>query len=328
MPKSTAVSRAGAATNRLPSCRSAWNTPWSRAWARKRAHQVVGEAPGGRARLRPARPVGQRRAARPLQGQHPPRDALPAPPPAPACSRRAAMTSRSSSAPAASKRRSSSSSSARVTVDQRRPAARGGGRPGPGARPGAAARRSAATSRATRRSMPGPQHLDRHLAAVGEPRPVGLRQGCGGDRARRTPRKRLRTAARAPRPTSAPATSIGKGGKLVLQTPKVVGEGGAEDIGAGGEELAELDRHRPQALQRRRQPLARPSPTRLWTGEEPQEPRQRSNVEAAGARSISRGIRASARISIQHRAGKPSADASSATSVRSPSPGAGRRRRR
>jgi hypothetical protein len=35
MPKSTAVSRAGAAANRFPSCRSAWKTPWSSAWARK-----------------------------------------------------------------------------------------------------------------------------------------------------------------------------------------------------------------------------------------------------------------------------------------------------
>ena len=66
----------------------------------------------------------------------------------------------------------------------------------------------------------------------------------------------------------------GEGLELILQPGEVVGEHLAEDVGAGRQQLAELDRHRPQPLQGKGQSLARPAAARLRPPEQPQDLRQ------------------------------------------------------
>ena len=58
-----------------------------------------------------------------------------------------------------------------------------------------------------------------------------------------------------------------EGRQGVLQPAQVACELQAEDVGAGGQDLAQLDRHRPQMLKRLAQPLARPALTSVAAGQ-------------------------------------------------------------
>ena len=115
MPKSTAVSWAGAAMNRLPSCRSAWNRPWLSAWLRN--PRVRATARAGRSRVSSARAPGSESAVPLAQVRVRARRPTPSQTTAgPVMKPSLAMMAASSSAPAASKRRSSSRFNARITV--------------------------------------------------------------------------------------------------------------------------------------------------------------------------------------------------------------------
>jgi hypothetical protein len=76
MPKSTATTLAGAATNRLPSCRSAWKTV-VQGLGQEAARDVVGQGLAVEARLGQGGGVGQRRAVGPGEGQDPLADPVP-----------------------------------------------------------------------------------------------------------------------------------------------------------------------------------------------------------------------------------------------------------
>ena len=108
---------------------------------------------------------------------------------------------------------------------------------------------------------PRAQHLDRDILrrSSRSARAVHLRDRGGGDRARRSRRRRASTGCaklgldrrRAPRPS-------GKGGSLSCSTRQLVGELGADHVGPGRQQLAELDVGRAQRGQRPRSPAAAP----------------------------------------------------------------------
>ena len=112
----------------------------------------------------------------------------------------------------------------------------------------------------------GPQHLDRHLAPVVQHGRMGLGQRGGGDR-------RLEAGVEAAQRALQAGLYFGhrdrhgEGRQAVLQPAEVVGELGPEDVGAGGEQLAELDRGGSQRLERAAQPLAGPPTSRRAAGE-------------------------------------------------------------
>ena len=247
------------------------------------AHQVVGQRAAVEARLLERRRDRTAACPPPSPGSAPACRRPPRPPAARACSRRAAITSASSLAPAASKRRSSSSSSARATVST---SASGSSRRAGGTWRSIrrAASRSISRSLATRRSMPGPQHLHRHLAPVGQGRRMGLGQRGGGDRlaeggeeaVERHAQRRAHLGLgdrRSERAAAGPSAATGR-----RRTSR------AEDVGAGGEHLAELDGHRPQPLQRRAPAARRAGPCRACGPENSRKAsRQRPHAPAAGA---------------------------------------------
>ena len=122
-----------------------------------------------------------------------------------------------------------------------------------------ASQRNRSRSRAKARAMPGPQHLDRDLApsVVAGEMHLGDRRR-GDRRSRRTTRTARRAAARI-RPRSARRASLaGKRRQPVLQPRQIGGDLLAEQIGAGRQDLAELDEARAQLAERRGEPLARP----------------------------------------------------------------------
>jgi hypothetical protein len=86
---------------------------------------------------------------------------------------------------------------------------------------------------------------------------VGLGEGRGGDRVAELA---VELFQRPPDRSGDLGLGDGRGEGIqpVLQPRKVLGEGGAEDVRAGGEELAELDGDRPLALEGQGQALAGP----------------------------------------------------------------------
>ncbi len=117
---------------------------------------------------------------------------------------------------------------------------------------------------------PRAQNLDRHLAPVVQARRMGLGEGRGRHR-------RVELAEQGP---GRPAQRVahlgvgdlhGEGRQLVLQPGQVVGEHLAEDVGAGREQLAKLDRHGAERLQGDGQAFARPAPAPLRPGEQAQD---------------------------------------------------------
>ncbi|MNQ78494.1 hypothetical protein D3C85_934070 [compost metagenome] len=88
----------------------------------------------------------------------------------------------------------------------------------------------------------GPQHLDRHLAAVRQPCGVRLGQGRGGDRLAQVAEQALD---RTPQRALDLGAGFGQreGRQLVLQPAQILGELDAEDVGAGGQDLTQLDGH-------------------------------------------------------------------------------------
>ena len=109
---------------------------------------------------------------------------------------------------------------------------------------------------------PRAQHLHRHLAPVAQARRMGLGQGGGGHRWMEFGEQRARRPAQRLADLGV-GDFHGEGRQLILQPGEVVGEHLAEDVGAGRQQLAKLDRHRPQPLQRQGQALARPAAPRL-----------------------------------------------------------------
>ncbi len=136
-----------------------------------------------------------------------------------------------------------------------------------------------------------PQHLHRDLAPIDQHRGMGLGKGGRGHRLAEFGEKVLDGLAEL-------LLHLGAGDRrrerrqLVLQVRKVLGEGGPEDVAAGAEELAELDRHRAKLLQRPRQPLARPALAAAGTREQAQRLRQGpkarrvQKVELAGQQGV------------------------------------------
>ena len=113
----------------------------------------------------------------------------------------------------------------------------------------------------------GPQHLHRHAAAVVQARVVGLGQGSGGHRLAELGEHALHRLAQRGLHLGA-GLGHGEGRQLVLQARQVLGELRAEDVGAGGEKLAELDGHGAKRDEGRGQALARPAVPRLPAGQE------------------------------------------------------------
>ena len=88
MPKSTAVSRAGGGDEQVPLVQVGVEDAVVQGLGQEGADQVVGQRRPVEARLRQRGGIGERRAVRPLQGQHPLADAVPDHRRARACSRR------------------------------------------------------------------------------------------------------------------------------------------------------------------------------------------------------------------------------------------------
>ncbi|MNE20465.1 hypothetical protein D3C80_1135880 [compost metagenome] len=113
----------------------------------------------------------------------------------------------------------------------------------------------------------GTQHLDRHLAPVGQPGRVRLGQGGGAHGLGQVDEQALgRTAQRAL--DLALGLLQREGRQLVLQSPQVLGELQAEDVGAGGQHLAQLDGDGAEVLEGLADALARPSGAMPAAGEQ------------------------------------------------------------
>ncbi len=154
MPKSTAVSRAGGGDEQVPLVQVGVEDAVVQRLGQEGADQVVGQGRAVEAVLRQRGGIGQRRAGRPFQRQHPPARRRPRPPAAPACSRRAPS-------PRAARRRRPPRSAgpapapAPAPPSRRRRAAPAAATAATRPRPDAPPVRSASTSAATRRSIPG-----------------------------------------------------------------------------------------------------------------------------------------------------------------------------
>jgi hypothetical protein len=134
---------------------------------------------------------------------------------------------------------------------------------------------------------PGAEHLDRHfLAGVGEPRAVDLRDGGGRDGF-----AEIREEVIDPHVELALHGPLrgcgGKRGQLVLQDAELHGEVVADDVGAGRQDLSELDvgraerRQRPRrGRQRRIAAIAEPCEGHAQNaGRDPQAARRLERVE-------------------------------------------------
>ena len=222
------------------------------------AGQVVGQRLAVQARLVQRRGSESGRPVGPLHGQHPLADARPRPPWARPCSR-----PWPSPRPARRRRRPRAAGPAparwRGSPSRRTAAAPAAAPAAPSARPAARPAPAPRSRRATRRSMPGRSTFTATRRPSSSVAVVRLGQRGGGHRLAEARRTRLSTGRPSSRSTSARATSVGNGGSRSFRWPRSSAKVAPEDVGAGGQELAELDRHRPQPLQRPRQPLARPA---------------------------------------------------------------------
>ena len=330
MPKSTAVSRAGAATNRFPSCRSAWKTPWSSAWARKARIRLSASAGRSRPGCVQRGRIGERRAGRPLQRQHPPGDALPD-------HRRRAHVAVVRPSPRAARRRPPPRSAGRAPApapgspSRRRRAAPAAARPAAQASARRAASRAAPRRRAATRALDSrPQHLHRHLPAVDQRSRMRLGQRGGGDRLVEA----RRTAPRAGRPSAAATSALASLGREwrqpILQPRQVARRRSAPKMSARVERnWPSLIATGPSRSSAARQPLAGPPSAALAAREQAQGPRQRSRAGRQERVELARDQRVGA---DQHPAPRRPAARRSRGAImpplRSPSPGAGPRRRR
>ena len=110
-----------------------------------------------------------------------------------------------------------------------------------------ASQRNRSRSRANARAMPGPQHLDRDLLALGrtakctcaiDAAAIGASSNVGNSSASRQPNSAS---------ISARASLAGKRRQLVLQQGQIGGDFVAEQVGARRQHLAELDEAGPIA---------------------------------------------------------------------------------
>ena len=305
MPKSTAVSRAGAATNRLPSCRSAWKTPWSSAWARKARIRLSASAWRSRPGCVQRRRIGERRARRPLQGQHPLADALPD------HRRRAhvAVVGHHLAQLVGAGRLE-----AQVELQLQRADHRLGEgarlqpprRRRPGARPAARPARSAVDVAAPpARSMPGRSTF---TATCGR-RPAWPRCAWASEAAAsglvELGEQRLERTGRAPRRPRLWPASVGNGGSRSFSRDRSSAKSAPKMSARVERNWPSLIATGPSRSSAARQPLA--GPARARASRPANRRRNRASVRAPGGSSgsSSRGISASARISTQRRAGEP-----------------------
>ena len=259
MPKSTATMRPSSSTKRLPGCMSAWKKPSRSAWRRK---VCIRRAAERASRSCPAAASASRSAS----GMPSIHSSVSTSPRGPRPNRPAARGSPASSlvfsaiseSAAASRRRSiSMATERRQRVDH-------GDRPQP-----ARGRRKRSISRAAKtnasRSLlealldAGAQHLDRDR--LGAPSGVRTSALCtcaieaaatGGPNSAKSvvdgrAQRRLDGGAR---------LALRERRQAVLQRGEIAGELAADDVGAGGEELAELDVGRAERGQRLRESSA------------------------------------------------------------------------
>ena len=257
MPKSTPRCAPSASTNMFPGCRSAWKKP-SRNTCLKKApaalrsrssDRVAGgdqrvavvdpdaddalDASARCGRCAASRPAargssGRRRNSRPARRRPPPRSADPF-----------------RAAPIAPGSRTTSTGFSRRSAGWVRSISR-------------ASHRNRSRSRAKARAMPGPQHLDRDLAARRLSRAkctCAIEAAATGVSSNAA--NRLRAAARTPPRSARRASLPGNGGSRSCSSRQIRGDLVAEQIGAGRQDLAELDEARARARSARR-PAARP----------------------------------------------------------------------
>ena len=125
------------------------------------------------------------------------------------------------------------------------------------ARPSARACASARGRRRSRASMPGPQHLDRDLAAVAAaPRSAPARSTRSRPARRRSSRRPRRSAGRTRVSTSCARDRGRKRRHAVLQLRELVGEVGRQQVAPRRQHLAELDEDRAEPLEAEPQALA------------------------------------------------------------------------
>ena len=120
----------------------------------------------------------------------------------------------------------------------------------------------------------GTQHLDRHLATVGEVSRVSLGQRGGGDRGAQIAEQALDRAAQRAFDLGAGLVQR-EGRQLVLQSAQILGELDAEDVGAGGQNLTQLDGHGAEVFKRLPDALAGPTSAVLAAGRHLHQPRER-----------------------------------------------------
>ena len=122
----------------------------------------------------------------------------------------------------------------------------------------------------------GAQHLDRHLAAVGQPGRMRLGQRRGGHRRTEIGEQALDRPAQRPFDL-APRLIDREGFQRVLQPTQIAREFQPENVGPGGQHLSQFDGHRPEMFERLAQPLAGPAVAPFLAGEGVQQMRQPAN---------------------------------------------------
>jgi hypothetical protein len=308
----------------LPSCRSAWNRPWSRAWAQEAPRDVLGQGLTIQAGQVERGGIGQRHALRPGQGQDPLAHALPAD------QRRAHIRidghglAQLGAAGGLEAQVHLQVQGADHHLDELGGAqAAGGGNQFLGQARGQA-QHGAVLGDLTLDA--GAQHLDRDLAAIDQRGRMGLGQGGGGDRLADLQIDFAQRLAEV-------ALDLGLGDRhrerrqAVLQVRQVLGEGGPEDVGSRRQKLAHLDGRRALVFQHPRQAFSRPTAPRRRAGEQAQQP----------ARQLGRRRQQRLGLARNQGVGPDQGPAGSGQApeggeighqLRAPSPGAGPRRRR
>ncbi len=138
------------------------------------------------------------------------------------------------------------------------------------------------------------QHLHRHLGPIQQAGAVGLGQGGGRHRLVEAAVEALQRPAEG---LCHRGLGLGGGERIepVLQPAEVLGEVIAEDVGAGGEHLAELDGDGAQPLQGAGQPLPRAAAAGAAAGDQPQDPaeqlgpRRQQGLGLAGDQGVGAG---------------------------------------
>ena len=134
---------------------------------------------------------------------------------------------------------------------------------------------------------PGAQHLDRDLSPVVQMGGMGLGQRGGGDGGLQVGKQALYRTAEGALDLH-PGLIQRKGRQTVLEPPEVERELRAEDVGPGGQHLAQLDGGGSQTFEGPAQPLSRTTDVRLLAREQVQQGRQRPQPGRQKGRDLAR----------------------------------------